>query len=553
MSKSFDPYYQWLGIPPHEQPPDYYRLLGLAPFEGNPDVIESAADRQMAHVRTHQSGKYGEQSQKLLNEIAAAKLCLLSPEKKAAYNAHLKAGDNSASQEKPIKRADPIPGTPATNRRDAAPAPKQAPQASDRGGTLAPLVVVLAGGAAMLVLLLGIAGAAMWFMIDNSPAPPAVAANTGPTAPPVVEEEFDPPISPPPVKGETDSPLAETDDGVKPSPPRFPGPSGPAPVVLNPNGTPDDSTTEPVAVVNDTSEPREAADEQKQDEDEPALASFFPPENEDTRQPIPDEAERNQRRQQIEELFEVSKAVRLEEKVAIATELAKTGRETKSDLAARYALFSMAQEVASEAGDIRQALAAAKELDSQFQVDGVSLRLDSHIAAADAAVPAAQRKVIVTEGIKFVDQLFEHDRYIDAAKLIKQLQTVARKNRDADQLARLSAQQQTGSALYRAFKDASDAIERLKTDPADAESAAAAGKYVALAKGDWQLGLPMLAAGDDEALKQLAEREIAGPKTTDERRQLAKDWQESAKGSKEAQPNTNRAGPPCGMAPASAA
>jgi hypothetical protein len=47
----FDPYYTWLGIPPKDQPPTHYRLLGVECFEANSDVIENAADRQMAHVR----------------------------------------------------------------------------------------------------------------------------------------------------------------------------------------------------------------------------------------------------------------------------------------------------------------------------------------------------------------------------------------------------------------------------------------------------------------------------------------------------------------------
>src|SRR5208337_1390693 len=52
MPQAFDPYHQWLGIPPGEQPPHHYRLLGIASFEDNPKIIESAADRQMAHLRT---------------------------------------------------------------------------------------------------------------------------------------------------------------------------------------------------------------------------------------------------------------------------------------------------------------------------------------------------------------------------------------------------------------------------------------------------------------------------------------------------------------------
>lgn len=87
---NFDPYLQWLGIRSPERPPNHYRLLGVEPFESDADVIETAADRQMAHVRTFQNGKDADTSQQILNELAAAKLCLLNPAEKAAYDAELK-------------------------------------------------------------------------------------------------------------------------------------------------------------------------------------------------------------------------------------------------------------------------------------------------------------------------------------------------------------------------------------------------------------------------------------------------------------------------------
>jgi hypothetical protein len=42
-------------------------------------------------VRTYQSGRHSGDSQRLLNELSAARLCLLNPEKKAAYDAQLRA------------------------------------------------------------------------------------------------------------------------------------------------------------------------------------------------------------------------------------------------------------------------------------------------------------------------------------------------------------------------------------------------------------------------------------------------------------------------------
>jgi hypothetical protein len=89
MSIKFDPYHKWLGIPPTEQSPTLYQLLGLQTLESDADVILNAADRQMAHVKTYAMGQYSAESQQLLNELAAAKVCLVNPQRKAEYDATL--------------------------------------------------------------------------------------------------------------------------------------------------------------------------------------------------------------------------------------------------------------------------------------------------------------------------------------------------------------------------------------------------------------------------------------------------------------------------------
>ena len=86
----FDPYRKWLGIPRWEQPPDHYRLLGITLFENDPDVVEAAADRQMAHIRNYQAGQHSEISQKILNELSNARVCLLNREQKKAYDDQLR-------------------------------------------------------------------------------------------------------------------------------------------------------------------------------------------------------------------------------------------------------------------------------------------------------------------------------------------------------------------------------------------------------------------------------------------------------------------------------
>lgn len=104
MTAGFDGYHKWLGIPPAEQPPDYYRLLGVQRFESDADVIESSADQRLAHLRTFQIGPRAPLSQQLMNEVAAARRCLLDPNLRQAYDRQLtgQPASSNPSVEPPV-------------------------------------------------------------------------------------------------------------------------------------------------------------------------------------------------------------------------------------------------------------------------------------------------------------------------------------------------------------------------------------------------------------------------------------------------------------------
>ncbi len=136
MPPSFDPYYKWLGISPEEQPADNYRLLGVRRYEDNLDAIENAADQRMAHLRSLQSGKHNEQAQRILNELSAARVCLLNPGKKATYDAQIRAHYTKQASSSKIGTTtpadDPVSsdaraGNATPNNPSAPPVPHSAP------------------------------------------------------------------------------------------------------------------------------------------------------------------------------------------------------------------------------------------------------------------------------------------------------------------------------------------------------------------------------------------------------------------------------------------
>jgi hypothetical protein len=156
MSQAFDPYRKWLGIPPAEQPADHYRLLGIGRFEDDLDTISNAADRQMAHVRTFQAGPNSALSQRLLNEIAAARICLLDRTKKAAYDRDLRAKQSSAASVQlanapPVAQPFALP-IPAPNQPVLASLSPRGPARKKSG----PMIPLLAGSLLLIATIVGV-------------------------------------------------------------------------------------------------------------------------------------------------------------------------------------------------------------------------------------------------------------------------------------------------------------------------------------------------------------------------------------------------------------
>lgn len=114
MSENFDPYHKWLGIPPEKQPPTHYQLLGVVEFESDIEVLEIAAERQMAHVHSHKTGPHSELSQKLLNEISQAKLTLIDDQKREAYNKTIQPVEDEPSADLTTQSVSQAPGVPSS-------------------------------------------------------------------------------------------------------------------------------------------------------------------------------------------------------------------------------------------------------------------------------------------------------------------------------------------------------------------------------------------------------------------------------------------------------
>jgi hypothetical protein len=105
---AFDPYWDWLQIPPDRRPADFYALLGLPPFESDPEGIRQAGIRRTAHVRKFCLGPRGADATRILGELANAFACVADPERKRAYDESLRPGAVDDPQPELAKSAPPV-------------------------------------------------------------------------------------------------------------------------------------------------------------------------------------------------------------------------------------------------------------------------------------------------------------------------------------------------------------------------------------------------------------------------------------------------------------
>ena len=89
VSEPFDPYRDWLGIDSQGNAVDHYRILSVPRFEGDPRKILAAVNAAVARLEKIDPASYPLERLRLMDELQAAKRCLLNPAAKSQYDAAL--------------------------------------------------------------------------------------------------------------------------------------------------------------------------------------------------------------------------------------------------------------------------------------------------------------------------------------------------------------------------------------------------------------------------------------------------------------------------------
>jgi tetratricopeptide (TPR) repeat protein len=536
MSKPFDPYHTWLGIRPEEQPPNHYRLLGLQVFEDNPAAIENAADQRMAHLRSVQSGKRAELSQKLLNEVVAAKLCLLDRDAKTNYDAKLRQRTARAAPpwKIPVATAWSAAGAqpsspddvPYAEPLEAAEAVDESPVASV-GGLPAQLILGLATATAIGLVIATLCGVLAWRYFSSGGGDDDIAFRHGGDRPPVTRPVRRPlprpfPYRPTTVKpGLDDGDAREsTSDGRKTTDPTGADTNGEI-------GTQPDSQEDQTDVSSDTTGTNDSSGQETGPASTESIetvnqrspltdkASITPSADDPVESPsrlaVPDRGAQAEILQQIEEIYDLAAANTDTKRLQLAQELYDLGGESPETTGERFVIYRRAMELSCEAGDADLMLASIDAIGTDYEVEVHRVRatmLERFLGKAD---DPTRVMAFMKKSQRAVDEAIESEAYDVAARISSMAATLCDRPVGSSDFRRGIRERHNGvEEICRRHRQVTDAQKTLESNPDDAAANLIVGRWFCLEKHDWDEGLPHLARSGDERLRTIAAQELSG-------------------------------------------
>jgi hypothetical protein len=261
----------------------------------------------------------------------------------------------------------------------------------------------------------------------------------------------------------------------------------------------------------------------------------FPPGNPATstvpsRLPVPDSPAQQKALQEVKAVLkdEFARATDVKGQVALGHNLARLAAEGGDGPAVRYAMASQALELAVNCGEVSLASDLVEELVSWYDIDGWELRSKTLSELTHSVRTANARDRLAKESLELMEMALAEERYEVAMELAGRGSKLAAASKDP--ALRDRGREAVGRAkwLQEGAEEVNLAIDRLMQQPDDPEASLIIGKFRCFAKEDWQIGLPFLAKGSDETLKELARQELLGPTLPSDQVRLADGWWELA-------------------------
>ena len=228
--------------------------------------------------------------------------------------------------------------------------------------------------------------------------------------------------------------------------------------------------------------------------------------------PVPSPAAQKRADKTVREVFEADYARKsVPFRIRLAQKLLQQAKKPGEEPAVRYSLLRESMDVAARVGEAKLALKAAQELAGVFEVDPVEMKLDVLATAGRQATSTAQRVAVLEAYLTMAEASLKKDELAAARKAASAASNVARRVKLSDLSLRASSLTRRISSIRREQEKAVRATETLGRTPDDPAANLTVGRYECIYRGRWEKGLPFLARGAHQGMREAAVKDLARP------------------------------------------
>lgn len=195
----------------------------------------------------------------------------------------------------------------------------------------------------------------------------------------------------------------------------------------------------------------------------------------------------------------------------------------------RFVMLRDARDFAAVGGDVATAIAANDKLGQTFGVDALTAKYDVLNKLTRTAATPDDREELAKAILAAIDEAQHAGKYELMGRLAGVADMAAERAGPVQSSAALRRKAELTRGLKVEFDKAKAAAARLKANPADGDSSAAAGLFLCLVHGDWAGGIPMMALSTAPATVKAAAGEADKPTASAPQADLGDAWGEVAK------------------------
>jgi serine/threonine protein kinase/tetratricopeptide (TPR) repeat protein len=195
---------------------------------------------------------------------------------------------------------------------------------------------------------------------------------------------------------------------------------------------------------------------------------------------------------------------------ALAEKLLQEGIKTKQSPAERYVLLTEARDLAMQVGELETAMQAVDELAKTFAIVAIEVKVDTLKKAYRKELPQATQRTFADVALALADDAVAEDNYEAALDALAVARAAALKL-STSALTPIRKREDEVKEIQKEYNAAKSVLETLSKTPDDPEANARWGRFLTLFKGSWSKGLPLLAQGNDDKLKSVAEKDLVKP------------------------------------------